>query len=298
MSPSAHRRAFTLIELLVVIAIIAVLIGLLLPAIQKVRQAAARAASISNLKQLGIAAHAYADANSNDALLPDGSQPVGVFFLLLPYLEQQALQDEGSIGTTAANQAAEGTILKVLIDPGDATQPDFLGAIASRGSNASAISKGTYALTSYAWNSQWFIAGGSLGPWASDGTTNTILFSTRLMNCNSPSVSSPPGTQTGQYNAWWGESMNDPSTDYQHAATIPPGATSDPMLGTNLGGSPNNCNPMYPSSPYSGIVLVCMGDGSVRTVSFASATDSVSRVLTNWEAALTPNGGEQLGGSW
>src|SRR5579871_6644351 len=169
-----RRSGFTLIELLVVIAIIAILIGLLLPAVQKVREAAARTRSQNNLKQIALATHNYNDAYQgklppltdvgNGA--PTGFGLQSIFFNILPYIEQDNVYriyqktTTSYENTSTAVPGAASNIIKTYLSPADSTATDgttgtFTPQVTSPPAAAGGLTApqpGVYATTSYAAN--------------------------------------------------------------------------------------------------------------------------------------------------
>jgi prepilin-type N-terminal cleavage/methylation domain-containing protein len=217
-----RKRGFTLIELLVVIAIIAILIGLLLPAIQKVRAAAARAQCQNNLKQLGIAVHDFqatygfvppveglnpAQTTYNNGINPytgKATSPPGgatgtVFYYLLPYLEQDNLYKLGATvinGTTvydSMNANVYPVSVKVFLCPSD---PSVVNAGSYGGCGVMqslTINRDGAAACNYAANVMMFEPRGtqSIEVQAAKGTSSTVMFAERYRNC------SPDGAHGG-----------------------------------------------------------------------------------------------------
>jgi prepilin-type N-terminal cleavage/methylation domain-containing protein len=287
---SRKRSGFTLVELLVVIAIIAILIGLLLPAVQKVREAAARTECSNNLKQLGLAVHNYA-STYNSALPPASSQPPNVgfssqFYTLLPYIEQDNMFKSGQLanptpwlGGTSAGTIQNSGFVKTFICPADGTNskqtPTPFGWVGS----------------SYACNYQLFGAAN----WASqfnignipDGTSNTIMHSERFASC--------PYTSTNLYGCAWA----DPPANDQVNPALGQNPLNGPVFALTLGWLPQigivpiQCNGQIQQaqSAHTAVIQCSLGDGSVRNVSGAVSVNT-------WTAALTPAGGEILGPDW
>ena len=167
--PTPHRGV-TLLELIIVIGLLLILAALLVPAVQKVRQAAARTQSSNNLKQLGIGYHNYNDAYKK---LPPiaGKAPLGEgsnLFHLLPFLEQDNLRQQAKGNSWNVANA----VIPIFLDPQDNSAPNHLH-------------ENSFATTNYAGNWLGFKDGANRIPASfPDGTSNTMMFATRYQLCN------------------------------------------------------------------------------------------------------------------
>jgi prepilin-type N-terminal cleavage/methylation domain-containing protein len=257
---AARRRAgFTLLELLVVLAIIAVLIGLLIPAIHKARLAAVRLMSLNNLRQISLGCHAY---DSEIGQLPGTGKThyqgtFIAFYDVLPYLEQDAVHREfglsgGEIVPPSAAGVGPARVIRTYRSPADSSSPE-------------PVLDG-FALASYTPNQNAFGDNASLARSFPDGTSYTILLGERMMLCDDVP------------NRWFSPSP----VNLVFGAAPPP---------SNYAPRPGACNPERVCTPHGDFILVALADGSSRSLSPAA-------VHNNWVRACNPEDGKPLDVDW
>ena len=300
---SMRRSGLTLIELLVVIAIIGVLIALLLPAVQRAREAALRIESSNNLKQITLAMHAYADEHRGRLPSIDGNPrspnfPEPALVALLPLIEQGNLLAAYKPNVFGANaKLINSHVVTTYVSPADPTLGDRLGKC------------------SYALNAQAFCGSPALSPSFQDGLSNTIALAEHYAVCDNASLGYPtvflyweqfytpssPALPVAFHRATFADSglaliqkynPDDSGDVYPITAGVPPVSRAS-VAGLTFQYRParNRCDARVPQTPHTGGMLVALADGSVRSVS-----NQISEAAF-W-GAVTPNGGEVLPSDW
>jgi prepilin-type N-terminal cleavage/methylation domain-containing protein len=257
-SKGINRRGFTLFELLIVLALVVSLFGLLLPALQKVREAADRTKCTNNLHQIMIAAHNF---DATNQVLPPAIGPMPgkpgdgtVFFHLLPYVEQDNLfangHDENGDPTPWGGEVYSGKV-PVLLCPSDGT------------GGRDHLYQDWLATSSYAANYLVFETGGATLARIPDGTSNTMGLAERYQICNDVPC------------AW----------AYSSDTEWAPICARFCYAKFQMHPLPGQCNPALPQALHASGIQIAMLDGSVRTVANSGSPQT-------WYYACTPNGGE------
>jgi prepilin-type N-terminal cleavage/methylation domain-containing protein len=282
------KSGFTLIELLVVIAIIAVLIGLLVPAVQKVREAAARTQCTNNLHQLALAVHSYASTTSSSRIpnmwFPDPYSGFGssntfatgtLHFFLLPYLEQDNVYNLAQ--GNAQNMAS--TIIPVFLCPSDYTLETN-------------IQRYGFASTSYAGNIKVFNpqANKTLVTAFPDGSSNTVIFAERFKVC-APSWGGYTGPAWAMHPSYVGHGWDTPAFGWHDYGIGYDPSYSNGTTPFQVAPPQAACDWTITQGAHTSTMQVALGDGSVRGV-----TSSIS--VATWVSACDPADGIPLGSDW
>lgn len=298
-----QRKGFTLIELLVVIAIIAILIGLLLPAVQKVREAANRMKCGNNLKQIGLAVHNYNDTNNE---LPPYFEYQGptvgwamFWYVILPHMEQDNVYKRSFNSSACWGNGNHNAVVKTLLCPSDSSNQNGIAPNAG-------WSTSSYACNYYMFASERTTANGqdaTKGKYnvgnIPDGTSNTVGVVERISNDSyhgwATLMTHPTSWTHWGWNQWtqcWGlwtatGGHASPNQDNTFNMYLPKTSARDNRQPPGQPfGNGTGIHPYQASSSHASMQVLLM-DGSVRGVN-AGVNQAA------WNNATKPNDGQVL----